>query len=70
METLSAALSDQRDVIEEVIEPFLIQQGLIQRTSRGRMLSDQGYRYLGLAVPKREGAQLDLLAGREEASDA
>ncbi len=70
VETLSAALSDQRDVIEEVIEPFLIQQGLIQRTPRGRMLSDQGYRYLGLAVPKREGAQLDLLAGREEASDA
>ncbi|MHB1219414.1 MAG: Holliday junction branch migration DNA helicase RuvB [Alphaproteobacteria bacterium] len=70
VETLSAALSDQRDVIEEVIEPFLIQQGLIQRTSRGRMLSDQGYRYLGLTVPKREGAQLDLLAGREEAGDA
>ena len=70
VETLSAALSDQRDVIEEVIEPFLIQQGLIQRTPRGRMLSDQGYRYLGLTVPKREGAQLDLLAGREEATDA
>ena len=70
VETLSAALSDQRDVIEEVIEPFLIQQGLIQRTPRGRMLSDQGYRYLGLTVPKRESAQLDLLAGREEAADA
>ena len=40
VETLAAALSEQRDVIEEVIEPFLIQQGLLQRTPRGRMLTD------------------------------
>lgn len=61
VETLAAALSEQRDVIEEVIEPFLIQQGLLQRTSRGRMLADKGYRYLKLEPPPREGGQFDLL---------
>lgn len=50
-ETLAAALADQRDVIEEVIEPYLLQQGLIQRTPRGRCLSASGYRYLGLPAP-------------------
>jgi Holliday junction DNA helicase RuvB len=60
VETLSAALSEQRDVIEEVIEPYLIQQGLLQRTSRGRMLALAGYGYLGLKAP-REAAQLPLL---------
>jgi Holliday junction DNA helicase RuvB len=63
VETLAAALSEQRDVIEEVIEPYLIQQGLLQRTPRGRMLSGQGFRYLGLAVPRHAAEQLDLLAG-------
>ncbi|MGH6934235.1 MAG: Holliday junction branch migration DNA helicase RuvB [Dongiaceae bacterium] len=62
VETMTAALSEQRDVIEEVIEPYLIQQGLLQRTPRGRMLTGQGYRYLGLAVPKRATEQLDMLA--------
>ncbi len=70
VETLAAALADQRDVLEEVIEPFLIQQGLLQRTPRGRMLSEAGYRYLGLAPPCRETAQLDLLGGAGPASDA
>jgi Holliday junction DNA helicase RuvB len=70
VETLSAALSEQRDVIEEVIEPFLIQQGLIQRTQRGRMLTDQGYRRIGLVAPSRDRGQLDLLSGAEEAGDA
>ncbi len=65
VETLAAALSEQRDVIEEVIEPYLIQQGLLQRTPRGRMLSGQGFRYLGLVVPKQAAEQLDLLAGGE-----
>ncbi|MFO0995479.1 MAG: Holliday junction branch migration DNA helicase RuvB [Alphaproteobacteria bacterium] len=68
-ETLSAALAEQRDVIEEVIEPFLIQQGLVQRTPRGRMLTDQGYRRLGLTAPARERAQLDLLSGADEGAD-
>jgi holliday junction DNA helicase RuvB len=62
-ETLAAALAEQRDVIEEVIEPYLMQQGLIQRTPRGRMLTDPGYRYLGLPAPRRAAPQLDLLEG-------
>lgn len=48
VETLSAALSEQRDMIEDVIEPYLLQQGFIQRTPRGRVLSDKGFRHLGL----------------------
>ncbi|MBL8642792.1 MAG: Holliday junction branch migration DNA helicase RuvB [Rhodospirillaceae bacterium] len=63
VETLAAALSEERDTIEDVIEPFLIQQGLLQRTPRGRVLSDKGYKHLGLATPKREAAQFDLLDG-------
>ncbi len=53
-ETLSAALSESRDAIEEVIEPFLLQQGLIQRTPRGRMLAQKAWRHLGLDAPKGE----------------
>ncbi|MFZ5792804.1 MAG: Holliday junction branch migration DNA helicase RuvB [Pseudomonadota bacterium] len=66
VETLAAALSEQRDVIEEVIEPFLIQRGLLQRTPRGRMLTGNGYRHLGLAEPARPG-QLDLIADADPA---
>ena len=67
-ETLAAALSEQRDVVEEVIEPYLLQQGLLQRTPRGRMLSPAGYGYLGLAAPTSAG-QLPLLNADEEDSD-
>ncbi|MGR3468803.1 MAG: Holliday junction branch migration DNA helicase RuvB [Shimia sp.] len=52
VETLSAALSESRDAIEEVIEPYLLQQGLIQRTPRGRMVAQKGWSHLGLAPPK------------------
>ncbi|MGJ8544502.1 MAG: Holliday junction branch migration DNA helicase RuvB [Sulfitobacter sp.] len=52
IETLSAALSESRDALEEVIEPFLLQQGLIQRTPRGRMLAAKAWVHLGMAVPK------------------
>ena len=54
IETLSAALSESRDALEEVIEPFLLQQGLIQRTPRGRMLAQAAWQHLGLdaQVPK------------------
>ncbi len=52
IETLSAALSESRDALEEVIEPFLLQQGLIQRTPRGRMLAQKGWQHLGLEAPK------------------
>ena len=58
-ETLSAALSESRDAIEEVIEPFLLQQGLIQRTPRGRMLAHKAWMHLGLAAPRVPG-QSDL----------
>lgn len=51
VETLSAALSEQRDVLEDVVEPYLIQQGLIDRTQRGRVLTSEGYGYLGLTAP-------------------
>lgn len=51
VETLAAALSEQRDVLEDVIEPYLMQQGLIARTPRGRCLSAAGYKYLGLNAP-------------------
>jgi len=66
VETLAAALSEQRDVIEEVVEPYLIQKGLIQRTPRGRMLSDYGYKYLGLPAPAVRGNQVDLLSETED----
>ncbi|MDW3203922.1 MAG: Holliday junction branch migration DNA helicase RuvB [Alphaproteobacteria bacterium] len=60
-ETLAAALGNERDVLEEVVEPFLIQQGLVQRTPRGRMLTRQGWAYIGLEMPATTAAQLDLL---------
>ena len=72
VETLGAALGEQRDVIEEVVEPYLIQQGFLQRTPRGRMLTDQGFRYLGINPPAAAARQLDLLdraGGRPAAGD-
>jgi Holliday junction DNA helicase RuvB len=59
IETLSAALSESRDALEEVIEPFLLQQGLIQRTPRGRMLARKAWEHLGMAVPKAPGDLFD-----------
>jgi Holliday junction DNA helicase RuvB len=55
IETLSAALSESRDALEEVIEPYLLQQGLIQRSPRGRMLAQAAWRHLGLDPPKAPG---------------
>lgn len=52
VETLAAALSESRDAIEDVIEPYLLQQGLIQRTPRGRMLAQKAWRHLGLEIPR------------------
>jgi holliday junction DNA helicase RuvB len=48
IETLAATLGEERDVLEDVIEPYLIQEGLVQRTPRGRQISSAGYAYLGL----------------------
>ena len=59
VETLSAALSESRDAIEEVIEPYLLQQGLIQRTPRGRMLARKAWDHLGLPAPKGQGGLFD-----------
>ncbi|HLN25733.1 MAG TPA: Holliday junction branch migration DNA helicase RuvB [Patescibacteria group bacterium] len=69
VETLAAALSEQRDTIEEVIEPYLLQQGLIQRTPRGRMLAAAGFRHIGLTPLVRQPEQFDLLADDDEAID-
>ena len=55
VETLSAALSESRDSIEEVIEPYLLQKGLLQRTPRGRMLAERAWRHIGLEAPLPKG---------------
>ncbi|MEL7214336.1 MAG: Holliday junction branch migration DNA helicase RuvB [Pseudomonadota bacterium] len=55
VETIAAALSEARDAIEEVIEPYLLQQGLVQRTPRGRMLGGKAWGHLGLAKPAGPG---------------
>ncbi len=61
VETLAAALAEARDTLEDVIEPYLIQEGLVLRTSRGRMLGDAGWRHLGLPAPAAPAPLLDLL---------
>ena len=60
IETIAASLSEPRDAIEEIIEPFLLQQGFIQRTPRGRLLTPHAFRHLGMPEPSREGAQFGL----------
>jgi holliday junction DNA helicase RuvB len=64
VETLAAALAEARDTLEDVVEPFLIQEGLILRTSRGRVLGQPGWRHLGLAAPRGSG-QGELLEEEE-----
>ena len=54
IDSLSAALSEERGTIEDVLEPFLIQQGFLVRTSRGRMASANAYRHFGLEPPAKE----------------
>ena len=61
VETLAAALAEARDTLEDVVEPYLIQEGFLVRTSRGRMLGDPGWRHLGLKPPQTRSPQLDLL---------
>ena len=62
VETIAAALSEPRDAIEEIIEPFLIQRGLLQRTPRGRLLTSHAFRHLGLAEPARDLAQFGFFS--------
>ncbi len=66
IETIAAALSEPRDAIEDIIEPYLLQQGFLQRTPRGRLLTANAFRHLGLAEPKREAAQFGLFDGEGE----
>jgi Holliday junction DNA helicase RuvB len=67
IETIAAALSEPRDAIEDIIEPYLLQQGFLQRTPRGRVLTANAFRHLGLAEPRREATQFGLFA--DEADD-
>ncbi len=66
VETLAAALAEARDTLEDVVEPFLIQEGLVLRTSRGRMLGEPGWRHLGLRQPPPIPGQPDLLRDMEQ----
>ena len=61
IETLAAGLSEARDTLEEVVEPFLIQSGLVARTARGRMLNPSAWKHLGIAAPAGAAVQLPLL---------
>src|ERR1700692_3827969 len=70
VETMAAALSEERDVLEEVIEPYLMQQGFVQRTPRGRMLTEIAFRHLELPVPASLPGQLDLLTALAAAPSA
>ena len=66
VETLAAALSEPRDAIEEIIEPFLIQKGFLQRTPRGRLITGHAFKHLGLDEPKRDPSQFGLFAQGDE----
>ena len=54
VETLAAALSEPRDALEEIVEPYLLQQGFVGRTPRGRVMTLKAYRHLGLSGPVRQ----------------
>ena len=62
IESIAAALSEERGTVEDVLEPFLIQQGYITRTSRGRMVTAKAYRHFGLDMPS--GDNKDLFSGK------
>src|SRR6478736_950881 len=66
VDTLAAALSEPRDAIEDIIEPFLIQKGFLQRTPRGRLLTALAFQHLGLPEPTRDPAQFGLFSGEDE----
>jgi len=62
IETIAAALGEARDAIEEIVEPFLLQQGFVQRTPRGRIVTGAAFGHLGLAAPPRDPSQIGLFA--------
>ncbi len=59
-DTLAAVLSEKRETLEEVIEPYILQRGLVQRTARGRVLTVEGYKYLGAVPRKKDSCEGDL----------
>ncbi len=67
VETMAAALSEPRDAIEDIIEPYLLQIGFLQRTPRGRLLTSNAFKHLGLAEPSRQTPQFGLFADDGEA---
>lgn len=70
IETLSAALSEPRDALEEIVEPYLLQQGFVGRTPRGRVLTLKAYRHLGIAGPGRTSApQFALFESEDDAPE-
>jgi Holliday junction DNA helicase RuvB len=64
MDTLAAAIAEARDAVEDVIEPYLLQQGFIQRTPRGRMACARAYEHLGLETPQAPPAAAPDLFGK------
>jgi holliday junction DNA helicase RuvB len=62
IETIAAALGEARDAIEEIVEPYLMQQGFVQRTPRGRLLTGAAYGHLGLKQPPQSPAQIGLFS--------
>lgn len=65
IETIAAALGEARDAIEEIIEPYLLQQGFVQRSPRGRILTGNAYVHLGLPAPARDPAQIGLFTDED-----
>jgi Holliday junction DNA helicase RuvB len=66
VDTMAAALSEPRDAIEDIIEPFLIQKGFLQRTPRGRLLTGLAFQHLGLPEPARDPSQFGLFSENDE----
>ena len=60
LDTLAAAISEERGTIEDVLEPYLLQQGFIMRTPRGRVVTQNAYTHFGLPLPKHTSASVDL----------
>ncbi|HET7268208.1 MAG TPA: Holliday junction branch migration DNA helicase RuvB [Oleiagrimonas sp.] len=68
VDSLAAALSEDRGTLEDVVEPYLIQQGFLLRTARGRMASARAWRHMGLAPPPKQGQGADMFAGGDGAA--
>jgi Holliday junction DNA helicase RuvB len=66
VDTIAAALSEPRDAIEDIIEPFLIQKGFVQRTPRGRLLTSAAFKHLGMPEPTRDLGQFGLFGEGED----